>query len=184
MNSPNPQHEPTMEEILASIRKIISEDQPEPAKPAPMPPQPVAEAPLPPDPDVLELTEEVRDERQAPVIANDVVFEAIEEQKAEPMDNDDLISDSTRDALDRAFANFDDNKPARIAPVGGSLESLFTHAVQDAFSPTLSEWVEAHHGEIMDELRPMIRDWMDENLPQLIEAAVAREMSRISPRRR
>ena len=25
----NPQHEPTMEEILASIRKIISEDAPE-----------------------------------------------------------------------------------------------------------------------------------------------------------
>ena len=30
----NPQHEPTMEEILASIRKIISEDQPEAAKAA------------------------------------------------------------------------------------------------------------------------------------------------------
>jgi cell pole-organizing protein PopZ len=27
----NPQHEPTMEEILASIRKIISEDGPEAA---------------------------------------------------------------------------------------------------------------------------------------------------------
>ncbi len=27
----SPQHEPTMEEILASIRKIISEDNPEPA---------------------------------------------------------------------------------------------------------------------------------------------------------
>ena len=34
----NPQHEPTMEEILASIRKIISEDAPE---------APAAEAPAP-----------------------------------------------------------------------------------------------------------------------------------------
>ena len=39
----SPQHEPTMEEILASIRKIISEDAPEDAAPAPAaapPPQP------------------------------------------------------------------------------------------------------------------------------------------------
>ncbi len=67
------------------------------------------------------------------------------------------------------------------APTGGTLDALFTHAVQDAFSPTLQEWVDSHHGEIMDELRPMIRTWMDENLPQLIEAAVAREIGRISP---
>ena len=48
----NPQHEPTMEEILASIRKIISEDAPEsPAieasAPAPVAsPQPVQAAPV------------------------------------------------------------------------------------------------------------------------------------------
>jgi uncharacterized protein len=59
-SSANPQHEPTMEEILASIRKIISEDQPEAAKPAPAPqPVPVQAAGVAPsdaDVDVLELT--------------------------------------------------------------------------------------------------------------------------------
>ena len=40
----NPQHEPTMEEILASIRKIISEDAPEGGAPAAETPAPVAEA--------------------------------------------------------------------------------------------------------------------------------------------
>src|SRR5882724_10569563 len=90
----SPQHEPTMEEILASIRKIISEDSTE-AQPAAAP----AEA------DVLELTQEVHEEPPAPppVIAvvppapvalpepapamaaqgpkpeNDVVFQSIEE---------------------------------------------------------------------------------------------------------
>jgi len=60
----NPQHEPTMEEILASIRKIISEDTPEAAAPAPeaapaAPAVPAAPAPLPVHDDVLELTQEV-----------------------------------------------------------------------------------------------------------------------------
>src|SRR5262245_25640335 len=95
----NPQHEPTMEEILASIRKIISEDQPAeggkasraPALPPQRPmlavPEPVAAKPVaPPAPpaelDVLDLTEEVHDEDDepapatsapAPVIENDVI---------------------------------------------------------------------------------------------------------------
>ena len=69
----NPQHEPTMEEILASIRKIISEDGPEAAAPAEAAPPPPAPAPVAaPEPvqapppvaetvhdDVLELTQEV-----------------------------------------------------------------------------------------------------------------------------
>jgi hypothetical protein len=72
----NPQHEPTMEEILASIRKIISEDQPEGAKPAPAsPPTSLRAVPSEPAPaaspataaassdsDVLDLTEEVTEE--------------------------------------------------------------------------------------------------------------------------
>ena len=74
----NPQHEPTMEEILASIRKIISEDQPDAAKAAPAPSPTAAPEPPPPPPptpvqaaapieaDVLELTDEVKDEQPAP----------------------------------------------------------------------------------------------------------------------
>src|SRR5262245_51717833 len=79
----NPQAEPTMEEILASIRKIISEDQPADktaARPAPIKAQaapPVEAAPVRPAPavapaadlDVLDLTEEVPDdEPHGPVI--------------------------------------------------------------------------------------------------------------------
>ena len=46
----NPQHEPTMEEILASIRKIISEDAPGSAAPRPAPPPRPRRAVLPPAP--------------------------------------------------------------------------------------------------------------------------------------
>jgi cell pole-organizing protein PopZ len=103
----NPQTEPTMEEILASIRKIISEDQPAegakpaarsgPAKPAPIAePAPAKAAPAPAaaaDLDVLDLTDEIPDEEPpvrvapraatpppvpAPAIENDVIFQNIE----------------------------------------------------------------------------------------------------------
>ena len=77
----NQQTEPTMEEILASIRKIISEDQPaEGAKPASKPapvkatpivePTPARTAPAPlaaADLDVLDLTDEIPDEEPPPV---------------------------------------------------------------------------------------------------------------------
>src|ERR1700704_3222996 len=200
-SSANPQHEPTMEEILPSIRKIISEDQPDGAKPA-AEPTPVraaaAEAQPHVEADVLELTEEVPEEEVIekkpaalqPQIENDIAFENIEaEPKAQPaMDTDDLISDSARSAVGRAFARLDVEAPKQPPPpAGGTLDGLFTKAVQDAFSPTLQEWVDSHHAEIMDSLKPVIRDWMDANLPNLIETAVTREISRAAaerPRRR
>ena len=73
----DPQHEPTMEEILASIRKIISEDGPE------TPATPAASAPAPEEPDILELTQEVAPAPQPyqppapqpePVHQDDVMF--------------------------------------------------------------------------------------------------------------
>jgi hypothetical protein len=198
-SSATPQHEPTMEEILASIRKIISEDQPQAAAPAPAPTpaRPVAVVePTPaaaqPASDVLELTEEVHDEEPAspepePIIENDIAFESFEsEPNAEP-DMDDLISDATRSAMGRAFANLDSEPASYSAPAGSTLEALFLRAVSDAFVPTLKDWVDDHHAEIMANLKPLIRAWMDEHLPQLIEVAVTKEIARAAaerPRRR
>ena len=186
-----------MEEILASIRKIISEDQPEAAKPAsasqPVPVQAVEVAPSDADVDVLELTEEVREEVPAmpvpepvpepesePLIENDIAFENLEtEAKAEPP-MDDLISESTRNAMGRAFAHLDRGGAELAAAGGGTLDALFLRAIQDAFTPTLQEWVGSHHAEILNGLKPLIRHWMDENLPSLIETAVTKEISRAS----
>ena len=199
-SSANPQHEPTMEEILASIRKIISEDQPDGAKPAePTPVRAAAAEAQHLETDVLELTEEVRDEEVAvekhapevqPPIEDDIAFEndVAEPKAVADMDTDDLISDSARSAVSRAIAKLDTAAP-KPAPQssGGALDGLFTKAIQDAFSPTLQEWVDGHHAQIMDSLKPVIREWMDANLPSLIEAAVTREISRAAaerPRRR
>lgn len=93
----NPQHEPTMEEILASIRKIISEDsteeqpaqQPEAAPhPAERPAETVQARATPAEmvhepeaDDVLELTEELPEEpAPRPAASDEVVFQMIEEE--------------------------------------------------------------------------------------------------------
>jgi len=200
----NQQTEPTMEEILASIRKIISEDQPaEGAKPAAARPAPAKAAPIveaaparaapapaaAADLDVLDLTDEIPDEEPPPVraaprvapppapapasaIEDDVIFQNIEPTapriKERTMD-DDFISDSTRSAMGRAFQNLNGQAPP-VTLKGGSIEAIFSEAVQQAFRPALKEWVDDHSNDIMDQLRPLIRAWMDEHLPPLIEA--------------
>jgi uncharacterized protein len=35
---------------------------------------------------------------------------------------------------------------------------------------------------VRDMLKPMLRDWLDANLPQIVETMVAREIERISGR--
>ena len=209
-SQPNPQSqtEPTMEEILASIRKIISEDQPaEASKPAarptvvkapPAPAAPVSARAAPAgDLDVLDLTDEIPDEEPAempkplavapaPALENDVIFQAIEPSpkvKEAPMD-DDLISEPTRHAMGQAFANLNGQSPPQVTLKGGSVESVFAEAVQQAFRPVLKEWLDEHSSDVMDQLRPLIRAWMDEHLPPLIEAAVVKEIVRAADRAR
>jgi cell pole-organizing protein PopZ len=211
----NPQTEPTMEEILASIRKIISEDQPSDGKsatkPSPVKAQSVVE-PAPvrvavPQPitelDVLDLTDEVEDEEPpapvvaravappppaaasapAPVIENDVIFQSIEPgSRAKEHSMDDFISDTTRSAMGRAFANINGPAP-QVTLKGGSIEAIFNEAVQEAFRSALKEWVDDHSNDVMDQLRPLIRAWMDEHLPPLIEAAVIKEITRAAARK-
>jgi cell pole-organizing protein PopZ len=194
MTAANAQHEPTMEEILASIRKIISEDQPEGIKAAPAPAPASASPPAPvhhesesaseSETDVLELTDEVRDEEAqappapaAPPLENDIAFENIEaEPEPEPMD--DLISDSTRSAVGRAFSGLGIDAEHVAAPSGpgNTLEALFLRAIHDAFTPVLQEWVDNHYDEILERMKPLIREWMDHNLPELVEATVAKEI--------
>ncbi len=203
----NPQHEPTMEEILASIRKIISEDSNEaqPAAEAPRPAPAAAPAAVA-DNDVLELTQEVDEPapptpppapRSIPVVAaappkpeNDVVFETIEEpvQAPEPQADahSDIFSDRTRRAVEDTFANIEpeEREPARYeaGPMPGvdgrTVEAVFERAVRDSFAPVLTEYLHGNSEEIIGRMKPLIREWMDEHFPALLEGAVRNEVAR------
>jgi cell pole-organizing protein PopZ len=198
----SPQHEPTMEEILASIRKIISEDSPEAAAPAVAAAPTVAAAPAqasapePEEADVLDLTQEVHEEPApvvqtpppAPMPKDDVVFEPIQETPVSTSSNDGIFSDKTRKAIDDAFSNIDvpEEKPAAkpsaapsfAAVDGNSVEAVFERAVRDAVGPHIDQWLDGRKDDLMTAMRPLIREWMDDHFPALLEGAVRDEVAR------
>jgi cell pole-organizing protein PopZ len=197
-----------MEESLASIRKIISEDSSEaPAGTAAEgeAPAPEAEQPEPAavqgDAEILELTQEVKDEapaepeaQNAPMPArDDVVFAEIEETTMADADNSETVdraegeifSDKTRAALDETFAGLADsaaNAPPQpsLPPIEGhTVEAVFERAVQGSFENLLRDHLQTNADAIIDQMKPLIREWMDENFPTLLETAVRTEVARV-----
>jgi len=204
----SPQHEPTMEEILASIRKIISEDNPpEAAAAAPKPAAAPAPAPVPepvqqPEMEVLELTQEVAEPPppepvpeppQAEEIieerTDEIVFEPItaREPAPTPASENDIFSDHTRRALEDTFDSIPDEadepvaRPGRAATAadGSSVESVFERAVRESFEPVLQKYLQDNSQLVIERMKPLIREWMDENFPTLLENAVRGEVERI-----
>ncbi len=194
----NPQHEPTMEEILASIRKIISEDAPEGgapaaeaavAEPAPAPVQAPVQETI--QDDVLELTQEVVETpapppEPVPAPAEDLVFETVAPVAAPASD---IFSDHTRKSIEDAFDSIPDEPepapaPARpaapIAPVdGSSVETVFERAVRESFEPVLNKYLSDNSAAVIERMKPLIREWMDEHFPPLLEGAVRAEVERV-----
>jgi cell pole-organizing protein PopZ len=180
-----------MEEILASIRKIISEDSSE---------APAASA----SDDVLDLTQELPEEAPPPprpepvrVAAparseSDVVFQAAEPARAPAAPSDDIFSEKTRKAMDDTFAKIPAAvsapapvaaaaAPARMAaaPDGSSVEAVFERAVANAFDRVLHQWMNDSKADMLASVKPLIREWMDEHFPALLEGAVRNEVERV-----
>lgn len=161
----NAQPEPSMEEILASIRRIISEDEEEPApKPAARAeppraaaPEPVRQEPLRPPPRPAPVQAAPQPE---PNFATEDV-EMIRKNVAEAMaDDDSIIAEQTAVAASKAFLNLSQ-----------------TVQVSDGRGRTLEDMV-------VEMLKPMIKDWLDANLPQIVEEKVEEEVQRLARRRR
>jgi cell pole-organizing protein PopZ len=186
-----------MEEILASIRKIISEDAPEgvaaaeAAPPAPAPPQPFPNAPVQEAPvydDVLELTQEVEvvPAPVAPAPVQDIVFENV----APAAEHSDIFSDHTRKAMEDTF-NAIPEEPAPEAPVqraavpafapvdGSTVENVFERAVRESFEPVVQKYLSDNSAAVIDRMKPLIREWMDDHFPALLEGAVRAEVERV-----
>jgi cell pole-organizing protein PopZ len=184
--------EPTMEEILASIRRIISEDDapaetaealsdPEPFS-APEPveaaaefaPESVAEAPAfeepdAPEEDVLELTD-VYEAPAAEAIGDLDVFSAEPEPAAVTAPAyDALVGESASASAASAFAGFASSlkksEPAPARAPAGDMAFLSGSTVE---------------GMVAEMLKPMLKDWLDANLPGIVQTAVKAEVERIA----
>lgn len=169
-----------MEEILASIRRIISEDDAPAetteaveevpvAEPEPEPATFVAE----PEEEVLELTEPY--EAPAAEVIGDLDISAPvfqEEEEAEPVaeapvvTDDALVSETTAAEAANAFAG--------LAAVGRpSAASAAAHDMPFDSGNTVE-------GMVREMLRPMLKSWLDANLPAIVEREVRKEVERIA----
>ena len=213
-----------MEEILASIRRIIADDD---ASKATKPPDPVAAAPsrpappprasgLPPAPpppavansqddidtmlanldtpaaatasDVLDLTEAMAapapaaDAGPAPTFrtidaASDVIFtDRAPDPLAEPAVR--IIEEPRRPAAPAA--------PAAPAPVlDRGLVSTSTMAAVDSAFNSLAQTVIGQNARTLEDLvkemlRPLLKSWLDDNLPGVVDRIVRAEIERVS----
>jgi len=177
-----------MEEILSSIKRIIAEED---AAPPPRPPRRASSSNAPSagareiadDDHILELTDALPGDSDASVEAVPVREEPVMPAPAKPAKAEAAKVEKAEPKSARA-------KPAPAAPVAPSVlspdsakaarESL-VHLSKllirpdDAQSNTLE-------GLVREMLRPMLKDWLDANLPTLVEGMVKREIDRISGR--
>ena len=158
------QNEPTMEEILASIRKIISEDD--------EPEQESAVEESAGD-DVLELDMEAEMEPE-PMMAEepepdfeDVDIGAVEEPESMPEPAP--APRFTAPPADDGDALLEDEVAGKAAGALGQL--MGSMAIGNG--ATLESIVR-------ELLRPMLKEWLNENLPGIVEAKVEEEVKRIS----
>ena len=218
MTQPAKSQEPSMEEILASIRRIIADDDanktvpreveapppaarsdasPEPpaAAPEPIVADILADVPEPPSaeaepeadqiPDILDLTESMAapmPSQPAPdpapqfrkIEANsDISFDDPIEEPAEQSAAAEIRSHYSQEAADR-----DEDERGRL------LSRATSAAVDSAFN-TLAQTVLVQNARTLEDLvremlRPMLKGWLDDNLPAMVERLVRAEIERVS----
>jgi len=151
--------EPSMEEILSSIKRIIAEEGEDAVQAAPrrsradakVAPAPVAiEAPVE---EVLELTDEVAEESAMPAP------KAAAKAPASTTGDDSILSVESEVAARHSLSAL---SSMLVAPVDGGDNTL--------------------DGLVRAMLKPMLKEWLDARLPALVEEMVAKEIARITGR--
>lgn len=162
-----------MEEILASIRRIISEDEPaaEAAPPEPAPaPEPMAAEAMPVEAEeVLELTDPLPEPEPEPVETHG----DLEIHEAEPEPEPVRMSEPVM-----AADVYDE--PLVSDPTADQTASSFGHLARSIAMPKGGRTLEDVVGEL---LRPLLKAWLDEHLPTIVQAKVEEEVERIARRR-
>lgn len=167
MSDNSSEEEPSIEEILASIRQIISDDDEEETKDDALE-SPVREG----TDDVLELTEEdlaeVEEEAAPEIEMVDPVeeepeIEEEEEAMAPPPKSipSDIMSSGTQAAMMDSISKLSSKMPINSPRSydGVTLEDI-----------------------VREMLHPMLREWMDDNLPKMVERIVQKELEKLARR--
>jgi uncharacterized protein len=216
--------EPSMEDILASIRRIIADDQVKDSpkveavrasvtaalaepKAAPVAPPPVVAEPVAAqsvDDDILDLDQPVLTPpaaANAPAVVDDFDLqfneapepEPVSEPVAAPAPPPVIAATPQPEPAPTPVLRMTQAEPApapivQLAPVAPDMSALIsgqveTH-VQQAFA-SLAGTVMSNNARTLEDLvrdmmRPMIKTWLDDNLPSLVERLVRAEIERVA----
>ncbi len=174
-------NEPTMEEILASIRRIISEEGGDEAKAA-EPAKPNGQSEID---DIFELTE-VAEEPAAPAPQPEPPAPEPRRAVFDPTDDFEVVEPAPR-ASPAPAVEFEPapeperptllSQPAieRASAAFGQLE----RRLQVAYAPGVTI-----EGLVQDMLKPLLKDWLDQHLPSIVETVVREEVERVARSRR
>ncbi|MBL8641076.1 MAG: DUF2497 domain-containing protein [Alphaproteobacteria bacterium] len=203
MSGNKPEQEPSIEEILASIRQIISDDdESRPAGEIESPteekfdiptyqPDVKEEPPRESFSDVLELTDEIGEEEK--------VFNLSEEKFDIPLSEPIAEKETSRESdLDLSFNEEPVRKGIDMSVGNDDIDALFSapaaEATTEAFSRLLGNIpIEREENKRLyadgritleditkDLLRPMLRQWVDDHLPAMVERLVEKELEKLA----
>ena len=138
----------------------------------------VPPAPAPAPADVFELTDDMA--LPKPAVAAPVPQPAF--QKVEPDDDLEFAESGTRAA--RRQPPFEPSFEGQPAPQQQILSRSTVSAVESAFN-SLANTVLSNNARTLEDLvkemlRPMLKSWLDDNLPGLVERIVKAEIERVS----
>ena len=187
-----------MEEILASIHRIIADDDatktpqraPEPPKAAPRPAAPPPPAPVEPEveePEPVAASADVESEAADILdLTESMAAPSFSEPEPEPEPNPAPQFRKIEGISDVSFDESEQKPAAAGGELGdGRLLSSATSAAVDSAFNTLAHTVLVQNARTLEDLvremlRPMLKTWLDDNLPGLVERLVRAEIQRVS----
>ena len=202
-----PEQEPSIEEILASIRQIISDDDETrpageieiPAEekfeiPAYQPEQEKVETPRASFADVLELTNEIGGEEEKVFDQSEAKFEIPLSQPIVEEEPSPRAADLDLSFKEEKMRSSDLDLSAGQNDIDALFSAPAAEATTDAFSRLLGNIpVEREENKRMyadgritlediakDLLRPMLRQWVDDNVPAMVERLVEKELEKLA----
>ncbi|MEZ5647690.1 MAG: DUF2497 domain-containing protein [Alphaproteobacteria bacterium] len=213
------QQEPSMEEILASIRKIIAENGEEGSKPTAQANSPDKAGQSTPRERILELTNVVGEETSAP--AEERTHQQSQrqpsrsgrpqsqqqrqsqEQSFRPASSssnpekqssrDDMVKDNDleKELSDLPLSTAPALTQTQLNPISDQSVTLMSHETAVAASAAFAELATVSRLPVgrssdrtledltKDILRPLLKTWLDQNLPPLVERLIRQEIERI-----
>ena len=192
------EQEPSMEEILASIRRIISDDDKEMeaaaqeneeapedeeelaveemvamAEPEPEPePEPVAEEVDDDDDDILDLTDMEAPDPE-PLFEEQAYKEPEPEPIAPPVSPSPAPPPAPTPAPDNLVS------PPQAGEASGSFERLTEKLNEDYSELPIGNGAVTLEGLTRELVRPMLKEWLDQHLPMTVERLVREEIERL-----